>query len=323
MQQAYNALLQDQIAEKKAAKKFERDRENKDALDREMINQTGPKQATQTTGRAGKKPDNGVLPLGGNFSSSSKPQNGGRGGQLDRQPDAQVASRNDDGYAKANPYEAQGNFPAYDDYASPYQSDKYDANPYQAESGGQGGDYAPSDEDFQRRMQEYYRDHPDHDLPKQSPGGHDYRNDNPYSYQDDASQHGREYENRPYPPQENLYSQKNGPSDYEPYQRTAEEPGRHNEPQRGGNEYGRQTPSDQSGERVQRNYLVNNPLAPELPQKRATGGFRAHQDIRHDHMGIDRQGKIPMTQGNAGDAYQMIKKKYGNHSAQYNILTGS
>lgn len=77
---------------------------------------------------------------------------------------------------------------------------------------------------------------------------------------------------------------------------------------------------------IQRNYLVNNPLVPDQPAQRAAApqGFRAHQDIKHDQMNIPRGQKSGGMYGSsAQEAYSNIKKKYGNHSAQYNILTGN
>jgi hypothetical protein len=75
--------------------------------------------------------------------------------------------------------------------------------------------------------------------------------------------------------------------------------------------------------RVQRNFIPNNLLAPDSSNQGQPMGYRAHQEIGHNYQGIQRPSKIPtINQGTSQEAYKDIKKKYGNHSTQYNILTG-
>jgi len=322
VQQEYYALLQDQVAQKKAAKRIETDRDARDALDREMLSQKGSVASKQPTGRVGKKPDNGILPLGGGFGGPTGQRNEPRNeapayNDVDQYRD-QVDNYNaprDVGYAsdEANyqPYQDQGGSNPTEEY------NPYSRNPYQSESAGQGNTNPADDQEFQRRMEEYYREN------GSSVGN---ANMNPYSAPDDLPAYSREQDANPYADQGNPYASSQGQPDYQPYQRSDVDASPAYQKPQMDNPYdrvGQTTPTEKRMSNAQHNYLVNNPIAPDMPQRRAPGGFRAHQDIRHDHMGVDRQAKIPLTQGNAKDAYQAIKKKYGNHSAQYNILTGN
>lgn len=313
-QQAYHALLQEQIAQKQATKKMESDRNARDALDREVLSQNKPSLTNPPTGKAGPRQDNGVLPLG---STQSRPTN-----QRSEARDMPPAYQEADMYSgKGNNYSAPkdtgyppagGMYDPYQDNESAQPMDDY-MSPYQKGSAGQGARNPADEEELQRRMEEYYRENGLQGAPGSNPDL-DYRSDmNPYGGpNDDIPQYSRGMGANPYEDQGNAYSSPKAQSDYQPPMM--------------GNPYEQPAQPAQGRKRAndsQHNYLVNNPIAPDLPQKRASGGFRAHQDIRHEHMGVDRQAKLPLTQGNAKDAYNVIKKKYGNHSAQYNILTGN
>lgn len=95
----------------------------------------------------------------------------------------------------------------------------------------------------------------------------------------------------------------------------------------GGNAYQEQPAqnlgSGPSQPRVQRNFMPNNLLAPDANGQDKPMGYRAHLEIGHNYQGIQRPSKIAtINQGTSQEAYKDIKKKYGNHSTQYNILTG-
>lgn len=279
-----------------------------------MLSQKGGSVTKQSTGRPGKKQDNGILPLGVGSSGVTALRNAPRDippsyndADIYRgQPDSYGAPQ-DAGYpsseANYQPQDQGIRGPA-DKYGSPYD------NPYQSESAGQGMPNPADEEEFQRRMEEYYRENG-------APGGPSDLN--PYGANDDLPAYSREQDTNP-------YSSPKAQPDYQAYQNyDAESSPSYKKPAMT-NPYESTGQPAHTGKRAnnsQHNYLVNNPLAPDMPQNRTPGGFRAHQDIKHDHMGVDRQAKLPLTQGNAGDAYNVIKRKYGNHSAQYNILTGN
>lgn len=273
-----------------------------------------------------KRPDNGVLPIG-NANTSNKAQGRQEPSQRNKQP----VNDNYNPYTQAEPdrnidHKNFGGDIAHD--RSDYDPYKY--NNYEADNAGQRNHHAGDDEDeFQRRLAEYRRAEANLDRGNMNDYDPGMEGKNPYSYQDEFPQYARE-QNSPYDPQQRDDDRRGSPQGYNPYNQESEPQG-YGEPH-GSNPYkqGAQLGSEQDAhskqpsddKRVQRNYMVNNPLAPDAPQKRAPGGFRAHQEITHDSMGIARPNKIPMNQGNATDAYKNIKKKYGNHSAQYNILTG-
>ena len=151
------------------------------------------------------------------------------------------------------------------------------------------------DEDFQRRLEEYRREKMA-DVDGQS----DLADPpNPYAYDDLQKYRSPDTDSPPL-----------GANPYAGYDR-------------GGKGYAAGPPQADS-KASQRNYLVNNPIVTDAPNKRSTGGgFRAHQDITHEGMKVDRvQKPLGLNEGSSKDAYNSIKKKYGNHSAQYNILTG-
>lgn len=113
--------------------------------------------------------------------------------------------------------------------------------------------------------------------------------------------------------------------DYGAYQRQEDYAAPHQPQSSMNNNYNDQKP-EVIKNAVQRNYLVNNPLVPDVQAQRnqPTQGFRAHQDIKHNQMNVPRGQKGNGMYGvSAQEAYTNIKNKYGNHSAQYNILTGN
>lgn len=271
-----------------------------------------------------KKPDNGVLPIGGGYGVSNR--------QIERTDSGPSQRAREPAYANPqtnyNPYgepevdrnDLAGNRGGYEPY-------KYDQ--YEPETAAQRNQLAAGDEEeFQRRLEEYRRADANLGQANLDLSGPDVGRNNPYAYQDEFPQYARDQNPSYQPPQESPYNMP--PQDYEPYGRERDAYPLHgakeeNPYRMGGNQPSQngQGPQLAADDRKQRNYLVNNPIAPDAPQRRATGGFRAHQDITHDNMGIARPNKVAMTQGTASEAYANIKKKYGNHSAQYNILTGS
>lgn len=154
------------------------------------------------------------------------------------------------------------------------------------------------DEEFQRRLEEYKRDQyvnigqNDQHQPSGKLG-------NPYTY-DDVPSYQRQQEYEPTPIQSNPYKMQQDIPTYQP------------------------EPTQAGAKSAQRNYLVNNPIVTDIPNKRSVGGFRAHQEITHDHMKVNRVQKGgALNDASSKEAYNSIKKKYGNHSAEYNILTGT
>jgi len=172
-----------------------------------------------------------------------------------------------------------------------YRGQQADLSPQQQYEDKQDFPNYQEDDDFQRRLEEYRREKmadvdPHNDLQDQP---------NPYAFEDPQKYRGQDadaQQGSPYAAYDRGRGYQAGPPPAEP-------------------------------KAAQRNYLVNNPIITDAPNKRTAGGFRAHQDITHEGMKVDRvQKPLGINEGSSKDAYNSIKKKYGNHSAQYNILTG-
>lgn len=271
-----------------------------------------------------KKPDNGILPLGSANLNTNQPDRHDDSNR-NRQPTYSSPQNN---YI---PYSQPDNDRNTDqrNHGTNLASDKggydpYRYDQYEPETAAQRNPHAAEeDEEFHRRLEEYRRAEGNLNKANIDLAGPDMDGNNPYSYQNDFPQYTRD-QNSPYQPHNEEYDPRNQPQDYNPYDR--DEPQGPNPYKIGGQnaaDNGYHPAATTDDKKAQRNYLVNNPIALDAPQKRATGGFRVHQEITHDSMGIARPNKISVTQGTATEAYQNIKKKYGNHSAQYNILTGT
>ena len=254
-----------------------------------------------------KKADNGILPLG-NYAGGSR--NGS-----ERQHDAprDRPAQYDAPAPQYDPY-SEGLPPAKEDY-NPYRYDQYESDA----PAKRNLNAASEEDEFQRRIEEYRRAEANLAEAQLGNSGPDMDANNPYPYQNDFPQYGRNH--AAYQPQDDDHDRIAPRQDFEPYGREPDQ-GYPHPSARDDNPY-KKPVTGTGGDKIgQRNYLVNNPIAPDAPQKRAPGGFRAHQEITHDSMGIDRPNKIAVNQGTAADAYNNIKKKYGNHSTQFNILTG-
>lgn len=185
---------------------------------------------------------------------------------------------------------------------------------------GVGGAQAANQSPSYNSPPAYGNEHFDYKSPAHDDHYNPSHHDEPY-----PSNYGNDHPTRDYPADADTYHrdypQSNPTSNYDapPYSY-----GGHNDPAPYSSH---QQPTNDlpTQERVQKNYLPNNPLSFASPTSKpgGRGEFRAHQEIKHSDQGIDRPNK-PMVAGagSTKDAYDNIRKKYGNHSASYNILTG-